>query len=349
MTHFRLSRRRLLQAAAGLPMPVKARSALTGGAVVLGYYPDWTTLAPDRIDYSLFTHLCHAFARFDADAALVFPNDQQSADLIRQAHARKVKVLLSVGGADSNAAFCRQPVDDLAEVLSERVRALQYDGIDVDWEAPASQADGARITALMSALRKRAPTALLTMAVPASNWSGQWFEASALRSSADWLNVMTYDFAGPWSDTVGHNAPLPAVRAGIDYWRGRGWPASRLTLGIPNYGRRMRATRFGAPAPKGTYIGDEVSFNEVLALRRSGWKPMLDSTAQSPYLVKPDGGELISYDDENSVRRKARTARTSGLRGYFFWEISSDFDGQTHQLARAAREGWLEDVSTLHP
>ena len=68
----------------------------------------------------------------------------------------------------------------------------------------------------------------------------------------------------------------------------------------------------------------------------TGWKRLRDQAEEVPYLVSPDGKELISFDDPESIRRKATLARAAGLPGFFFWEISED-DGT---LVTAAQKAW---------
>jgi uracil-DNA glycosylase family 4 len=122
-----------------------------------------------------------------------------------------VRVLLSVGGADSNAALCAQNPDVLAEALAKRIENFHYDGIDVDWEAPENAGEGAKLSALMQALRRRLPHTLLTMAVPAEDYFGRWFQTDALLPAVDWLNVMTYDLSGPYDGWITwFNAPVPS-------------------------------------------------------------------------------------------------------------------------------------------
>jgi chitinase len=315
---------------------------------VLGYYPDWKHVDPAQLDLSLFTHVCHAFVEVGRDGLLRFPDDAKTRDLIRAAHGHKTRVILSLGGADSNEALVAQPTDYLADALARRVRDFGYDGIDVDWEAPSNASEGAKMAQLVQALRYRLPHALITMAVPADDWSGRWYDTGALLPYTDWLNVMTYDFCGPWEATVQHNAPYGKVAASMDYWKGRGWPPEKLMLGIPDYGRRIKAVKFGDAAPASAYVGDEVSYIDLLTFIRQGWKPQVDADAQAPYLVSPTGGELITYDDTASVTRKGALARADGLLGVFFWEITSDFDGKTHALAHAARYGWQSAAASNH-
>ena len=303
---------------------------------ILGYYPDWSS-DPAHIDFSLYTHVAHAFAEVPQSGAPRYPGDA-ARTLVAAAHAAKARVILSVGGADSNAALARQPTDALADALAKRVHDFRYDGIDVDWEAPGNDDEGCRLSALVRALRKRLPRHLLTLAVPAGDWSGRWFSRPTSCRRSTGSNAMTYDFCGPWCDTVLHNAPMGQVVLAALYWRGRGWPAKKILLGIPAYGRRMRAVRFGDPAPAGTYVESDIRYRDIPQLLAQGWI-VQDPQEEVPYLVKPGGGELITYEDEASAHRKGRIARICDLHGFFFWDINEDFHGTTNLLARGGAAG----------
>ena len=82
-----------------------------------------------------------------------------------------------------------------------------FDGIDLDWEYPASANEGATYTLLLQALRSaltaRSAQAgrsyFLTIAAPATRWEYQKLNLRGLAASVDWFNLMTYDFHGPWS------------------------------------------------------------------------------------------------------------------------------------------------------
>lgn len=324
--------------------------------IVLGYYPEWSTLPPAKVDYSLYTHLCHAFAGVLPDGTLALPNTMHTQELIRQAHAKKVKVILSLGGADSNTrlvAATKTPAatNKLAETLAKAIIGAGYDGLDVDWEAPTNPGEMAQMNALVKALREQMPKALLTMATPSTDWAGKWFATASLAPYLDFVNVMTYDLYGPWSDRAGHHAGMgPAtgdstpeagvtVPAAVDYWlKSKKWPKEKLVLGIPLYGRGFRAAKFG-DAAKGEYERSGISYQDILQLRKQGWKVHQDATAKVPYLEKPDGSEVLSYEDPASAQRKGEYARKQRLGGIFFWEISQDFDGKTNPIVRAAAKG----------
>ena len=116
-------------------------------------------------------------------------------ELVRRAQTAGVKVILSLGGADSNRRLSERTATDsdlrrLADRLAQAVTQNQYDGIDVDWEAPENATDQARMNGLVKALRERLPKSLITMAVPSEDWSGKWYAREALLPHVDFLNVM---------------------------------------------------------------------------------------------------------------------------------------------------------------
>lgn len=325
---------------------------------VLGYYADWAeNLAPEAIDYGLYTHISHSFATLNERGELKLPNATRTKSLTTLARRAKVKTILALGGAASGKGFAAATATDtgitkFASHIAQILGDLGYDGADVDWEVPENADERRRMEALVKALRQKAPKAILTSAVPAGNWSGKWFTTENLAPYLDFINVMTYDFHGPWGDHAGHNAPLTATpldkkdgqecaASSMDYWlKTKKWPADKLLLGLPLYGRGFKAGTLGAAA-KGDYDGSYVSYFDALKRTRDPqWNAKFDADAQVPYLEKKDGTECVSYEDAESAKRKGIFARKIGLAGFFFWEIAQDFDGKTNPLVRAAREGW---------
>ncbi len=144
-----------------------------------------------------------------------------------------------------------------------------FDGIDIDWEFPASSNghvgnhtspnDTANYTALLAEFRSQLNAQgtidgrhyYLTAAVPAGSSDIDNIQASQITPSLDWANVMTYDMHGAWETTGPTNfqAPLytspvdPATSQGlsvdqaIQHWEDAGIPANKLVMGIPFYWR----------------------------------------------------------------------------------------------------------------
>jgi chitinase len=325
---------------------------------VLGYYADWNpALSPQKIDYRLFTHLTHSFAKVGKDGSFLFPELAKSRDLCARAHTAGTKVILAIGGASSAESLTQGTATPagrkrVVDQLVAQVKVARYDGLDIDWEFPENPAQRDQMNELTKQLRERLPQAVLTMAVPALDWNGKWYERDALLPYLDFVNVMTYDFHGPWSHHAGHNAPLrysnleghPECRTnttegGMAYWqKQKNWPKEKILLGIPLYGHGFRASRWGGETT-GAFEHSDVSYKEIQTLRKAGWTREWDKEAQVPFLLNPQKTTIISYDDADSIRLKGEYARNQGVGGIFFWEISQDFDGKTNPLVRAARSG----------
>ena len=145
----------------------------------------------------------------------------------------------------------------------------------------------------------------------------------------DYLNLMGYDFAGPWTELSGHQAqlytpPPPhanafAKRSGhaaISYVVGKGFPARKILLGVPAYGRSFLGVD-GLGQPFTGHAGEQGIF-EFKDLPRPGTIEQIDEALGAAYCVGGDAG-FVSYDNPDTVAMKAKYARDTGLGGLFYW------------------------------
>lgn len=151
---------------------------------------------------------------------------------------------------------------------------------------------------------------------------------------------MSYDFYGPgWSPN--ETAPPAALfgsggqvngDAGIRAWIQSGFPASRISIGIPFYGwawRLVNGGRNGFYAPAngaatGPGIGDgAITYKGINGfIAANGVKPVYNATVVSNYVNS--GTTWIGYDDKQSVAAKVSYAKQKGLFGYFAWQVAAD-------------------------
>jgi chitinase len=342
--------------AAGL-LPQQAPAAPP--RVVLGYYPSWVAHpSAKEIRFERFTHLAHAFLKSDADGRLTEDKAIPSPELVRRAHEANVRVLLSLGGAGSAKTFRAIVRSDEARrryvaAVAKAVGDASYDGVDVDWEPTENDDDRQGLVALVAALRETLPSATISAAAPPTDWYGRWWNVEALRTRIDLLNVMSYDFHGPWSEHAGHNAPLHAApddedgaalnaAAAMTYWaETRGWPKDRLNLGIPCYGRGF-AVKSWHQKPAGKASHELIDAHDVPRLMGDGWRRAWDAKVGVPTLLKEGTAELISYEDAESAALKGTWARQKGLRGLFFWNIEQDWADGDHEVVKAAVAAFLK-------
>ena len=199
---------------------------------------------------------------------------------------------------------------------------------------------------------------LMTMAVAANPETLKWLKPDLLLATMDWLNVMTYDMAGEWTDYAGHHSPLFAsssqpgkprsTELTMKYLLERGLPAKRLAVGIPLYGKGFAvsepyASTKGARERRSPRGGNYA--NLVQLQKEKGWTRRWDDETKTPWMIAPDGSAVIGYDDEESVALKTKWAMKQGFRGVFFWQIGSDRlpDG-TNPLQEISRKNLLLPV-----
>ena len=239
-----------------------------------------------------------------------------------------------------------------------------FDGIDIDWEYPnacgltcGSVEDRANFTALMAEFRRQLdavrPGLLLTAAVGAGVDKIAATDPGQYAQYLDFINVMTYDFHGAWESRTNHHSALfdspndPSTgdvrfynsNDAIEAFLERGVPASKLNLGIGFYGRGWTNVanvnnglyQTGSAAP-GTY---ESGIEDYKVLKNLGWPSFVDSQARAHWIY--NGSTFWSFDNPALITEKMTYAKTQGLGGAFFWELSGD-DAQG-TLAKAMSAG----------
>lgn len=307
--------------------------------VVIGYYPSWNQNSFDhtRVKYQYLTHLAHAFCKPDSSGNLIVPEDFIYPELVQTAHKNAVKVLLSMGGWGNCEGFpgMASSAQNRRNFIKQTIkfcRSNGYDGVDIDWEYvsnPREQKDFVKfIKAFSTALRKKDPPLLLTMAAPAGDYWAKWINFEELADFFDFISFMTYDFHGPWSDHSGHNAPLFSCEddscGSMDntyhYAISRQVPQDKLLLGIPFYGRSFDCSELYTGYNKSEFY----DYKKILNLTKSDWTHIWDPCASVPYLQKIDKSMIISFDDTRSVARKCGYIRKKGAAGVIVWELGGD-------------------------
>jgi chitinase len=357
----------LLAAAFLVPLPGTAQSAAPSKRL-LGYYPEWAKTgnppySAKQIPYHKLTHIAHAFVLLTAKADGTFraPAGMIEPALISRAHAAGVKVLVSIGGGDGiqGPRFNRMAaVEAHRKAFVRNVHAFLtkygYDGVDIDWEVPNAK-DRKHCTTLMTELRAELPApSLISMATPSDprQW-GVGFDIPALAPLVDFMNVMTYDFHGPWTDHSGHNSPLilnpndpgleGSLKTSMDLYQNHyRVPVDKLNIGTAFYGYEFDGvSALWEHCTSCTTTGRNYGTYIKPRINRQGWTAYYDDVAKAPYLLDPSLPGFITYDDVASSERKTRyVLKHRGFGGVFTWELSADYDGSSQDLIEAMYKGW---------
>lgn len=267
------------------------------------------------------------------------------------------KIVVSIGGwgADGFSQMARTAEGRAAfiESVMEFVDEHKLDGVDMDWEYPVSggeiahhDSDKDNFTLLMKELREALDQRkaydggemLLTFAAAASgSYWRRSVDVAAVMPYVDYVNLMTYDFAGSWSHSTGHHTNISAPKSDgrYEYSCGMsavesaiqaGVPASKIVLGAASYGKLFMAVSSSRNHGLGQdYIGGctDIRLNDIVDLVGAGnYVRYWDSQAKAPYLF--DGKNLITYDDAESIGHKVQYITNKGLAGIMYWEYAGD-------------------------
>ncbi|XP_032799136.2 chitotriosidase-1-like [Daphnia magna] len=335
------------------------------------YFPNWAIerqkpwqFGVDNIDTKLCTHLVYAFADLDETTFKIKPNNP-AVDIDQEFYRKftglksqnpSLKTMLAVGGwVDSNIndkysqlVASRENIDVFVGSVVSLLKEYGFDGLDMDWEYPKSDADKTGFINLMVALKDAfAPFNYILSAAVAPITTDLGYDIPALETTADFINLMTYDMHGSWEpDVADHHAPLRKrsfetidynVESSVHHWITNGLSASKINLGMPLYGRSWKlasavttppapAVGVGAPGPFTKEEGYVSYFEICQAVQNEGWQVVQDPDQFiGPYALSPtDVVNWIGYDDITMLTTKSNYVLSKGLGGAMVWEISLD-------------------------
>jgi chitinase len=342
---------------------------------VIGYFPSWkwkprnslvSLVSPAQIPYRKLTIINYAFFAPRPDGSITGKDSVGDALYLRGtpgstltdlAHRHGVKVLLSLGGWDDSDNFPAVAATPLlrasfAHSCTGAIREFGFDGIDIDWEFPGypdhkgTPDDTRNFTLLLQTVKdslsamgtRTGRTYLLTAALPSSAAHAAKMEVKKISEILDQLNIMTYDFSGPWDARSYHNSPLYASQGAdhsrsVDgafalYHRTYGVPAAKINLGVPFYGQTFaRCTALNTPhaGPDTIHFAGSGAFYYDIRTNMEKFTRHWDDQAKVPYLISSDWNVLVSYDDPESIRAKAEYVVANGIHGLIIWEITGDY------------------------
>nr|WP_241426821.1 glycosyl hydrolase family 18 protein [Dysosmobacter acutus] len=365
----------VLPASAGTAYPSESRAVVGYYASWAAYQG----VTPDQLPGDQLTHINYAFAAIDPnDSTLLLENPEQDRKNLKLLRALRekhphLKLLISVGGWDdslyfSNAAATAQRRERFAQSCLDFLLEHGLDGVDIDWEYPVSGGpsgmvhrpqDKQNFTLLLQAVRDKLDRQskqdgrpyYLTIAGGAGSEYLNKIEVEAVARTVDHIFLMAYDIHGPWDTYADLNAPLytpeenspqykSSVFDSVQTYLNRGMSPEKIVLGMPLYGYRYDGVSSRNNGLYSTFSSAASVPYHVLErnyLSQSKYRKLYHKEAEAPYLYGE--GTFLSYETPQSMAAKAELARTHGLGGIGFWELSQDRNAVLIQSARAAFMG----------
>ena len=287
-----------------------------------------------------------------------------------------LQTMISVGGWTwstmfSDVALTEASRETFADSAVEFVQQWGFNGLDIDWEYPVKggqpsnhhrPADKENFVSLLQLIRSKFDAAskkdgqkyLMSIASTANFSLFENYEFAQISETVDWINMMSYDFHGPFGGdfdkVTGMNSalaedpkdPEPAdvkadfnLKESVKLMIEAGVPKQKINAGLAFYGHgygNVANTNNGlystykGVSPVGTWQNGVFDFSDLKKkyINLNGYKKYFDEAAQVPWLYNPEKQIMISYDDEQSIGLKADFVNEIDIGGAMFWEFSCD-------------------------
>ena len=224
------------------------------------------------------------------------------------------KLLLSFGGhGRSNGFPIVSQSDNLIGMYVQNtlklMRKYKLDGIDLNWEYPTSQKEWEGLFKIIKEFKIKKPEMILTMAfypkqesILTSNLAKKY----DIESNIDMFHMMTYDnMNSDKNEESRHSTYMFGINS-INNAISAGMNGSKLTMGVPFYGRHI-------------LNGEWKTYGELIDLIIKENPSISDEN-----IFNIDEYNMYYYNGINTMKAKLQFSIEKKLNGIMIWEIGQD-------------------------
>ncbi|MCE2983885.1 MAG: glycosyl hydrolase family 18 protein [Parachlamydia sp.] len=246
-----------------------------------------------------------------------------------------------------------------------------FDGIDIDWEYPGDPKRGGTekdfqhfrtfLKECKEAFEEAVPPLMLSITVPPfipyaiqeefkENPAAYFEWAASCAQHADRINIMAYDYHGPYNDPkiTGANAPLlrdtsPGsplyIAETLKNYLSQTIPSEKILLGLPLFGRTYAGVEgledenkgpgkpFTTAGPAGAATKEKGLLAYYEIADRITKKELIfgaDSLTNTVFGAQLSTKTWVSFDNPDTIQQKTELAKKNRLGGVIFWTIDQD-------------------------
>ena len=316
----------------------------TGGtkALATGYiYTPYNTITQNAMN-TLDIIYC-AFLEFDANGNFTNLSRMKSniTNYIQPlADKSGTKIVISVNqsasGAFSSVAASATLREKLANNILDFIKTMNIDGVDIDWEVPSSS-EIENFTLLMKIIYEKVkaenPNYLVTAAIGGGKWQPPKYDLTNSKKYLDYVNLMTYSMAtgngyyqnALYKSSKGATLTSCTIEESVKIFNDYGIENSKILVGIPFY--LTVQTESGGPGSK-TGTGKSIWYDKLYSTYALSdtMKEYFDEECGVPYRYDAVNKIFISFENEQSIKRKCEYINAMGLAGIMYWQYGQDVD-----------------------
>jgi chitinase len=358
---------------------------------IICYFDSWAyyraengKFSVENIDSTLCTHVVYAFFGISDDHKIEvldphLQNELHDIEKFVAHNEHKAKSLIAIGGANfKSSKFSRMASDEaertrFVESVMSFLRFYKLDGVMIDWEFPDKE-DVENYVKLLDKFDEHMAHTNFELGVSVSPLKSQidvGYDVHHFVNFVDFINVLSYDYSGPWANKTDHSSPLHSSNnnnnilnsqaASLEYWhKDKGVPKEKLILSLPLFGRTWKLFNSQNPGRGAFAEGPEapgpitstaglLAYNELCSMMKSDpqlWTQYYDSKAEAVYAVNYK--HWVSFENVKTMAAKANFVQQMGYGGVSLFALSyDDFSGicgQKFGLLHAVNEVFRPQV-----